>query len=89
MTDIANTLGVNHSYLSRRFKAEKGITITKYINTQRINLAKRLLLNKELNISEIAFNVGFGSIQHFQRIFRDVEDCSPSEYRKSKFVPKE
>ncbi len=81
LSGISHALGVHPSYLSRRFKAEKGINLTQYINRKRIQRAKQLLLDKRLTITEVASSVGFNTIQNFGRVFKMLEGCSPSDYR--------
>jgi len=81
LSGIAIALDVNPSYLSRRFKQEKGIGLSNYISLQRIEWAKRLLLDRKRSITEVAYTVGFGSTQNFGRVFRSIMNCSPSEYR--------
>lgn len=83
---IAQELNTNPSYLSRIFKQREGINITDYIHFERIKEAQRLLLDGNYKISTIAFTLGYGSIQHFTRVFKKVQGCSPKEYRKSKLV---
>lgn len=83
---IAKGLNVNPSYLSRIFKQREGINIIDYIHSERIKEAQRLLLDENYKISTIAFTVGFGSIQHFNRVFKKLQGCSPREYRKSKLI---
>ncbi|MCE5323420.1 helix-turn-helix transcriptional regulator [bacterium] len=78
---LARKLGVNASYLSRAFKKAMGAGVVEHINRLRIDEAKRLLLDNNLSITDIAFRVGFGSVQHFGRVFRAIECTSPSEYR--------
>lgn len=77
---IAEKLGVNPSYLSRKFKQKEGITLTTYINMKRIEEAKRLLISRNSTITDVAFDVGFGSIQQFNRVFKKIEGCSPSRW---------
>ncbi len=83
---ISDAVGVHPSYLSRSFNSEKGISLTKYINQKRIDHAKQLLLDRKLTITEIALSVGFNTIQHFGRVFKEVEGCSPSDYREMAIV---
>jgi AraC-like DNA-binding protein len=52
----------------------------------RIEKAKHLLLNPHLRVSEIAHDVGFQSLTHSNRVFRQMVGQSPSEYRESKSV---
>lgn len=83
LKDIAKDLGVNYSYLSRRFKQKEGTTLTNYMNTKRIEEAKKLLISRNSSITDVAFDVGFGSIQHFTRVFKRIVGCSPTEWRKN------
>jgi AraC-like DNA-binding protein len=78
---LSRALGVNASYLSRTFKKAIGMGVVDYTNRLRIDEARRLLLNQKTPITEIAFQLGFGSVQHFGRVFKASEGCSPSEYR--------
>jgi AraC-like DNA-binding protein len=81
LEDIAKQVGTSASYLSRRFKLETGKNITSYLNELRIEEAKRLLLDESLMITDIAFAVGYGSVQHFGRTFNSIVGCSPSSWR--------
>jgi AraC-like DNA-binding protein len=51
------------------------------VSRLRIERAKELLLNPHLRISEIAYEVGFQSLTHFNRVFRRILGKSPTEYR--------
>jgi AraC-like DNA-binding protein len=50
----------------------------------RIEKAKALLLEPNRRISEVAYDVGFQSLTHFNRVFRKIEGQSPSNYRQSR-----
>jgi AraC-like DNA-binding protein len=52
----------------------------------RLEKAKTLLLNPHLRISEIAYDVGFQSLTHFNRMFRKIVGESPTHYRDTKSV---
>jgi len=54
-----------------------------YLNRIRINEAKRLLTESDLNIGEISFKVGFNNQSHFNRVFKSETGKSPSEYREN------
>ena len=79
---LAREIGTSASYLSRRFKLDMGKSITAYLNELRIEEAKRLLLDESYSITDVAFQVGYGSVQHFGRTFHGITGCSPSEWRK-------
>lgn len=79
---FANELFLNTSYLSSLFKKETGMTLTDYVNENRINTAKRLLKSTTLSIQAIAASVGIPDIHYFTRLFRRETGFSPREYRK-------
>lgn len=81
---VAEKLAVSQSHLSRRFRQETGYTFTEYLNKLRLEEAARLLLDQSLSITDVCFQVGFQSLPHFQRLFRDFYGESPSAYRKEK-----
>jgi AraC-like DNA-binding protein len=66
------------------FKKATGLTFTEYLGRVRIEKANALLLNPHLRISEIAYDVGFQSLTHFNRVFRDITGQSPTAFRASK-----
>ena len=61
-----------------------GLTFTEYLGRVRIEKANTLLLNPHLRISEIAYDVGFQSLTHFNRVFRQIFGQSPTAFRASK-----
>ena len=63
--------------------AEKatGLNFTDYVSRVRIEKAKNLLLNPHLRVSEIAYEVGFQSLTHFNRVFKKIIGQSPTNYR--------
>lgn len=79
---FANELFLNTSYLSSLFKKETGMTLTDYVNQNRINTAKRLLKSTTLSIQAVAASVGIPDIHYFTRLFRRETGLSPREYRK-------
>lgn len=78
---LSRQVFLNPSYLSRIFGQETGISITEYLLNARIETAKKLLLNPELRIQDIAFQIGIDSPAYFSRLFRKATGCSPQEYR--------
>lgn len=79
---FANELFLNTSYLSSLFKKETGMTLTDYVNQNRIGYAKRLLKSTTLSIQAVATAVGISDIHYFTRLFRRETGLSPREYRK-------
>ncbi|HZK28530.1 MAG TPA: AraC family transcriptional regulator [Thermoclostridium sp.] len=78
----ADRFGFSEHYLSRLFKSVFDTPFRQYLNEIRIKHAEEsIVLNKE-NISNIAYNCGFNSLSTFNRTFREIKGCSPSQYRK-------
>jgi YesN/AraC family two-component response regulator len=78
---IANAMHVSTFYFCKLFKKATGITFTDYLGRVRVEKAKNLLLNPHIRVSEIAYAVGFQSLTHFNRVFRDLTGDSPSHFR--------
>ncbi len=83
LKEISRALQVSPFYFCKMFKKGTGLTFTEYLGRVRIENAKTLLLNPNLRISEIAYEVGFGSLTHFNRIFRRRMGISPSDFREN------
>ncbi len=78
---IARALNISTFHFCRIFKQTTGLTFVEYLSRVRIERAKVLLHKNDLRVSEIAYEVGFQSITHFNRIFRKLVGHSPTEYR--------
>ncbi len=83
LNDIATYIGVNSSYLSRRFKQDCGKGVIEYLNTIRIEQAKLLMENGFQKVKEIADEVGFNNYNYFFKVFKDSQGMTPLEYEKS------
>ncbi|MCM1135832.1 MAG: AraC family transcriptional regulator [Clostridium sp.] len=81
LEDAADYAGFSKYHFSRLFKSYMGNSFTEYLSSCRINYAKSLLANPDINIADIAMQSGFGSIASFNRVFRKSEGCSPSDFR--------
>ncbi|MGZ5566768.1 MAG: helix-turn-helix domain-containing protein [Limisphaerales bacterium] len=68
-------------HFCKMFKKATGLNFTDYVSRVRVEKAKNLLLNPNLRISEIAYEVGFQSLTHFNRVFKKITGQSPSHYR--------
>lgn len=78
---VAKAVNTSTFYFCKMFKKATGINFTDYLSRIRIEKAKNLLLNPNLRISEIAYEVGFQSLTHFNRIFKKLAGQSPTQYR--------
>lgn len=80
---LAGVAGMSKGYFLRAFKREYGIPPIAYQLQLRMEEAKRLLISTEMQIQEIAAEVGFDSIYYFSRMFKAAASCSPTQYRQS------
>ena len=78
---VARAVNMSTFYFCKTFKKITGINFTDYLSRVRIEKSKNLLLNPNLRVSEIAFEVGFQSLTHFNRVFKKILGQSPTEYR--------
>jgi AraC-like DNA-binding protein len=78
---IAHTANLSTRSLMRLFRKQLGVTVVDFILRRRVARARQLLQLPGRTCAEIAFECGFGSVQHFNRIFRRFENASPSEWR--------
>jgi AraC-like DNA-binding protein len=81
LTVVAKQLHMSKFTLCSKFKKATGVTFTEYVSRFRVQKAKRLLLNRNYSISEIAYQVGFQCLTHFNRSFKKIAGESPSGYR--------
>ena len=79
---LANHFYISPSYLSKVFKKATNFTFIEYLNNVRIKEAKRLLMESSKKVVEIAEEVGFGSITHFGRVFKEITGKAPVYYRR-------
>ncbi|GBF74806.1 DNA-binding response regulator [Paenibacillus sp. 598K] len=80
--EIANYVYLNPDYLTRLFKKETGISISDYLQQQRIKYAKGLLENTDQSVGEIAIAAGYSNISYFSTLFKKVAGLTPADYRK-------
>jgi len=78
---VAKAVNTSTFYFCKMFKKVTGINFTDYVSRVRIENAKNLLLNPNLRVSEIAYEVGFQSLTHFNRVFKKIIGQSPTDYR--------
>ena len=81
LDDLANTLNVNKSYLSRRFLQETGMRIMEYTRKKRIEAAANMLKYTDKTISNIAVSFCFPTQSHFGKWFKTLKGITPLKYR--------
>ena len=79
--DIAEEVNIAPNYLQRIFKQTMGVTLVEYINQQRIERSKWLLMYTDDTIVDEAIASGFNSRQHFFRVFNSMMNMSPQQFR--------
>ena len=79
---LAQYIGFTPEYLSTYFKKEMGVSLTSYVNGEKIRFAEALLTQTDLPVSVIAQNLGFETSSYFTSLFRKQTGMTPREYRK-------
>ncbi|WP_341678957.1 AlkA N-terminal domain-containing protein [Niveibacterium sp. SC-1] len=87
LATLAARLGVSERHLRRAFQAEFGVAPVAWLQTQRLLLAKRLLTDTRLPLTEVAFAAGFGSLRRFNALFKTRYGLAPSRLREGALPP--
>jgi AraC family transcriptional regulator, regulatory protein of adaptative response / DNA-3-methyladenine glycosylase II len=83
VVDLASSLGVSDRHLRRVTETELGVSPIELAQTQRLLLAKRLLSETSLTITDVAFASGFGSVRRFNALFKSRYGLNPRGIRRS------
>lgn len=86
LTELANIAGINVFKLKRGFKETFGQTVFEYLAETRLELAKNDLLNTDKSVTEIAFELGYSSLQHFSGAFKKKFGVAPGGVRGGVFL---
>ena len=84
MNQICRSLGMSRSQVFKKLKALTGKSASVLVRSFRLSKAKELLTQGELNVSEVAYEVGFTTPNYFTRAFQDEFGVSPSQFSKQK-----
>lgn len=84
---LADRVGVTTRHLRRIFEAEFGVSLTAYTQTQRLLIAKRLLTDTNVPVTELALAAGFGSVRRFNDVFQAQYGLNPLRLRKATRSP--
>ena len=80
---MAKIVYLNSDYLARLFKKETGQSLGAYLQDRRIHEAKKLLVQTNIQVNEIAQRVGYDNFSYFSHTFREKTGVTPNEYRKN------
>ncbi len=83
---LAETAGLNPSYLSTLFKKETGQTVSGYILSKRMEAAQNMLRFTDYSCADIAATLAFSSQSHFIRAFKKATGQTPREFRNKRWV---
>lgn len=83
LQDIVRNTGINHTSLTAMMKEEFGCTAMEYLMRYRITVAKKQLAFTDAPIKDIAYMMGFKTVQHFGRVFLKYTGETPAAYRKN------
>jgi AraC-like DNA-binding protein len=84
LEDVLDLTGLSRPTFARQFKKHSGRTFSEFLNRLRLQAACRELLEGHQGVLEIATECGFSQISFFNRLFRRVYKCNPTEYRQAK-----
>ncbi len=84
LEEISAETGLTQAKLQEGFKLLYNKTVTEFIRNARLEVARDLIANSELNISEVVYSIGFTSRSYFSKIFKEKFGISPSEFKNSK-----
>ena len=79
---LADVAGYSKYHFSRIFKQYNSMSYLQYINARRTKAAEHLLLCPELSITDVAMQAGFKSLTTFNRIFKEIKHCTPTDFKK-------
>lgn len=82
LNDLAAMVHLTSVYFCSIFKDSYGISPMNYLQNVRVENAKKLLAGSDKNITDIAFEVGFQSVQYFSRYFKNHEGITPNDFRR-------
>lgn len=78
---VSSHINLSKEYISALFKKEMGMTLTDYINREKLAVAKALILNNEMTLAEVSAYVGFENYNYFSHIFRKYFGTSPRDMK--------
>jgi len=81
--DICREFGYSKSYISKIFREQTGETLSSYAIKKRVECARMLIREDDLNFAQISAKLNFDNPQYFSRVFKRVTGMTPSEFKRS------
>jgi len=81
LSQLAGLVNMAEGSLCRFFRTNMGMTVFEYLNQLKVELACKLLMDKDLSILEVCLDSGFNNLSHFNKQFKKINGLPPSEYR--------
>lgn len=85
LADVSQHVGMSQYHFCKVFKQATGLTFKQYLTRRRVEWAKCRLRKPDARVTEVAYDVGFGSLSQFNRSFQQVLGSSPTEWRSREF----
>lgn len=82
LEQLADVAGYSKYHFSRIFKQYNSMSYLQYINARRTKAAELLLLDPTISVTEVAMRSGFKSLTTFNRIFKEIKHCTPTDFKK-------
>lgn len=77
LNDVSEAVHISKEYTARVFKKEMNMTVTEYINRQKLSIAKTMLTSNQLSLREISERLGYRNYNYFSRVFKECYGISP------------
>ena len=81
---LTKEVGISRAQLHRKMKEMTGLPVSEFIRNIRLEQAVRLLKEQKINVTQVAYSVGFSNLAHFSTVFRKQFGVSPTEYIEQK-----
>lgn len=81
LSEVSDLVNMSQVSFNRFMKKRTGKTFVDYVNDVRIGYAAMKLIEKDTNVSEIALNCGFNNMANFNRVFKKIKKCTPTQYK--------
>lgn len=80
--EVCKIANMSYYYFVKYFKKTMGLSFTEYVNYRKVKWAERILLTKDLSISEVGERIGMPNMAHFYKMFKKYNDCSPKQFQR-------